>query len=265
MIQLQTIRSKKSVKTRQERASVTASVTVEAAMAFPLFLFAVLCLIYLLEVQAIGYSIRHGASHAGKVAAEDVVLLPFANPIKMQADIVNFIGAERINRSIISGGTGGISCFGSYVEGDNDEIVLVVRYEVKLPVPTFGSPTVKREEELRVKAWTGYVKSTLESEDDQIVYVTTTGQVYHVSYHCTHLQLSIEFVTAEEAKALRNEGGGIYHPCEKCVFGGMMAGVYITNSGGRYHNSLSCSGLKRTIRAVPLSQVKGLGGCQRCS
>jgi len=100
MIQLQTIRSHKSAKTHQERASVTASVTVEAAMAFPLFLFAVVCLIYLLEIQAIGLSIRHGASHAGKVAAEEVVLLPFANPIKMQADVVNFIGAERINRSM---------------------------------------------------------------------------------------------------------------------------------------------------------------------
>ena len=95
------------------------------------------------------------------------------------------------------------------------------------------------------------------------VYVTETGLVYHRDYHCTHLELSIHMVLQSEIESLRNEGGGKYHPCQHCMKGA-GGGVYITDTGDRYHSSLSCSGLKRTIYAVPLSEVAGKGACSRC-
>ena len=80
----------------RERASasdsktrIKGSVTVESALTIPLFLFAVMCLVYLLEIQAIRFSIGTAAHGAAKIAAEDAAIHPFFNPVKFQADLVN--------------------------------------------------------------------------------------------------------------------------------------------------------------------------------
>lgn len=252
----------------QERASIPGSkgsITVEASLSIPIFLFAVLCLIYLLEVQGIQMSIHSAAQSAAKNAAEDIAAIPVLNIFKMKSDMVSAVGADRLEQSIIDGGSSGLSCLTSWYQPDTGEIHVNISYRVRLPFPGFMNLGVRQKDEFIVKAWTGYEKSGMDDDDGSIVYITDGGSVYHTNYQCTYLQLSIRFVPSSGLPGLRNLNGGKYHACEKCAHGNAMAGVYITNSGGKYHNSLNCSGLKRSIRAVKKTEAAGMGACSRCS
>lgn len=240
------------------------SVTVEAAVTIPLFLFAVLCLVALLEIHAIRLSVAFAVQGAAKIAAEDMAAVPVFHSIKFKSDIVSLIGAERLERSMIEGGSSGIHCWKSWYEPDRGVIHVETDYKIRLPFPEYTSLTMKCEESFLIKVWNGYEGNGMERDDDQIVYVTETGSVYHTDYQCSYLQLSIHFVSCSGIDELRNEDGGKYHACGQCTQGGSMAGVYITDYGTKYHNSLNCSGLKRTIYSVKKGECHGMGACSKC-
>lgn len=253
--------------THSERASaftpVRGSITVEASVEVPLFFLGVVCLICLLEMMAVQTAVRSGLQYAAKMVAQEAYARPVLMPSRIENDIVEAIGAERLERSIVEGGSSGIDCSGSSMSGQTGIAQLQAVYKIRIPLPIFAIPTVTCTESMRVKAWTGYEKEGLGAPDSQTVYITDTGVVYHKDYHCTYLDLSIRTVQAGDAASLRNQSGGRYHACERCG-GSEGKGVYITDYGDRYHSSLSCSGLKRTIYAVPLSEAAGKGACSKC-
>lgn len=147
-----------------------------------------------------------------------------------------------------------------------DEMIELVRpARVKAPVPVLAYPGTTIVSCCYMRAWTGYdVEHKTESGEEEIyVYITDGGSVYHRSRSCSHLTLSIELVSKTEAEELRNQSGAKYYPCERC---GSSAGgmVYVTREGNRYHSTISCSGLKRTVRCISLSEAGGRPACSRC-
>ena len=239
------------------------SVTVEAAIAVPVFFLAVITLLYLMEMMAVHTAVRSGLQYAGKKAAQETCVTQMLMPSRIENDVVHAIGEDRIGRSIISGGSQGIDCSGSRMSVLTGIGKLKAEYQVKIPVPMFGIAPVHCCETMKIKAWSGYEKEALADMDNDIVYVTENGLVYHKDYHCSHLDLSIRMTHINGIAGLRNESGGKYYPCEHCVKEN-TGNIYITNSGDRYHSSLSCSGLKRTIYAIPVSEAAGKGACSRC-
>lgn len=248
----------------EKKRKMKGSVTIEAALTIPMFLFSVLCLIYLLEIQAIRLTVTSAVQGAVKIAAEDMATIPVFNEVKLKGDIVDFIGSERLERSIVEGGSSGIHCWRSWYNADDGVIHAEVDYKIRLPFPKYTDAGMKCSESFLIKVWNGYGKRKSDSEADQIVYVTETGRVYHMDYQCSYLQLSIRFVPYSGISDLRNEDGGKYYACGQCVQGGAIAGVYITEYGNRYHSSLHCSGLKRTIYSVKKEECHGMSACSKC-
>ena len=130
-------------------------------------------------------------------------------------------------------------------------------------------PKVWLHNTVKVHAWTGKDPSDWENMDEEdteeMVYLTETGSVYHVNPECTYLDLSIEQTSGTNMSWMTNQYGEHYHACEKCSRNQSPAGtVFVTGSGTSYHNLETCSGLKRTVRLVPESQLSGMHVCSRC-
>ena len=150
--------------------------------------------------------------------------------------------------------------------GQNPYITLYDYETAKLPFAVVGFGSRGTVQKVTVRSWVGYTGESFQAGGkEELVYRTPEGEVYHRSRDCTYLRLTIRSVTSAELSGLRNESGGKYTPCEYCVKkqqADML--VYITDYGNSYHNKNTCQGLKRTIMAVPLSQVGGLRSCSRC-
>ncbi|MDO4522692.1 MAG: pilus assembly protein [Eubacteriales bacterium] len=153
----------------------------------------------------------------------------------------------------------------------HDEIIdLAGTYQMRHALSALPSLRIKSVLRARVRAWTGRIGSGgngsdegEQQEKEEMVYMAKTGTVYHKDPDCTHIRLSIQKMDRAKVNAARNISGGKYHACERCKTSGAST-VYVTVYGDKYHGSIGCSGLKRTVSRVPLSEAKGLRPCSKC-
>ena len=240
------------------------SITVEAAFVVCFFFLAAICLVNIMEVMSIQTSIKNALHAVGKEYAEESYLRPGIQTAEIERKIIQHIGEERLNRSLIANGSAGLDASESKRYWGTTIAEFKVKYQIKIPVALFRISMPWQEEMVRVKGWTGYEFHLPEWEGEKIVYVTDYGVVYHSDRKCTYLDLSVRTVDRTEIENLRSEGGSKYKACGLCSLWTVQSQVYITDYGERYHSSLDCSGLRRSVYAVPLSDVYGLGGCSKC-
>lgn len=253
---------------KKERTSVftsSGSITLEAALVVPIFFFAMLSMVCLLEMMSIQTTMRNALHSAGKEIAQQAYNFPVISTYGIEQHVIKNVGIEKLDSNIIANGTEGIDCSKSKSDWSTGVIDLSVCYKLNIPILMFRIPIISCEETLRVKGWTGYAQGAEGMEKDAVVYITDYGLVYHKDMSCTYLELSIQAVKTSEIENLRSESGAKYYPCESCGIDTISANrVYITDYGTRYHTSLECSKIKRNIYAVPLDKAYGLGGCSKC-
>ena len=257
-----------------------ASMTVEACFVLPFFLFAFLNIISVVELYRLqgnmsaamhdtakqmavyGYEYRQmGGGSAGAAESLGLTYLYAAGKVRTK------IGTAYLNSSPIAGGASSISWLRSSVMQEDDWIDLVAEYRIEPPAAVVGYRQRILYSRIRTRAWTGYDNAAGSAggaaAEEEIVYMTPDGSVYHRSRGCSYLKLSIVAVDQDYLDAQRSQDGSRYYPCGEC---GASCGnvVYITSYGNRYHATLGCSGLKRTVRAVPISETGGRGACSKC-
>jgi len=255
--------------------------TLEAAFALPFFLFAVLNILFAVNIIGAqsrinaalhqvgnqmafsGYAYEHTV---GNVLPDGLAGVALSEGYA-RSRVVEYVGRPYLEKSCVKGGAGGLSFAGSLVMGEGDVIDLKVSYRVKPFVELLGFDGFLMSQRYYGKAWTGYDGAGQVSDfsqEDPMVYITETGTVYHLNRGCTYLNPKVEAVPAEAVAGRRNASGARYAPCGICGAEEAANEVYITNYGSSYHRQLNCPGLKRTIYTVPLSEVGGRGRCSKC-
>ena len=214
--------------------SLGASMTVEAALVLPLFLFFIFNVLFLFDVVRLQSSVTGALQQAGDRICEYAWY------------------------NILSG---------------NDIVEINADYRTRPFIPVLNGPDFSIRSTYYAHAWTGYEigSGTGNQEDgepadapDDPVIVAENGVVYHRDPNCVYLKPHVHQVNGSDLGRLRANDGSIYHPCEYC-HPSPDGTVYITPDGNRYHSSPDCSRISRTTHQETAEEAaKHLRPCPKC-
>ena len=263
-------------KCRRVSRGAAGSMTVEAAFVVPFFILCMINLLFGIQVVetssritaalhetgnnicSYGYAVQHRVGEGVPAGVASVVYAA--------GSVSDQLGDTVEHRGGILGGRSGLNYLGSSVLTDHGIVKLSVTYALNFPV-SMGIRPFLLGTSYYGHAWVGYDGVSAVSpatEEDPVVYITPSGTVYHMDINCRYLNPSTRSVSASSVSDLRSKDGSRYYPCEICGGGIGVGSVYVTDYGNRYHSDLYCSGIKRNIQAVHLSEVGGRGPCSLC-
>lgn len=141
----------------------------------------------------------------------------------------------------------------------NEMVDMVVEYKINIPYINNQFDIAQRG---MVRCWTGQDIS----QEQNIVYITKHGKVYHKSRDCSYLAVKISKAAYSQIDELRNCYGEKYYKCQICAEDNLQSNVsiFVTEDGNRYHTDLKCSGIKRNVISVDITQVGNRTLCSKC-
>lgn len=208
---------------------VKASYTLEAAVIIPMVagFFAVLLLFFrILQIEtqvqeALVYTSRKVATEASMVESP-TALLASAEAV-FQKELRQYLLPDKY----VKRGYLGVSLLGSSF--DRSYVELNADYTIRLPIGFFNEKGVRVSQTSKSRMWTGDADSNCGQNEDY-VYVTEHGTVYHRNRECNYLDLTIRAVNYADVGAKRNKNEHKYYACSSCVAEKMwLSNVYITD------------------------------------
>lgn len=238
-----------------------ASMTAEAALVLPVFLFAAFSIIYINKLVLYEEEVQWALDRVAREASAEYAATD-QEVVLNNAYLMGKMNLYLEEKGLL------ISMLRSRFDAETDELNLTADYEVSIPFPV-GGRKFHFTEQVRTRAFTGVLTRLSDDaeEDDITVYITRTGRVYHKSLDCTYLKLHISQVKYGDLEYLRSEGGGKYYPCEGCCRARVFHNgddVFVCSYGDRFHIRRSCKNIKRSIQEVKLSEAGGRLPCSKC-
>ena len=217
------------------RKNYKASMTVEAAIVLPLFVYASMALLLPMEML----DEQRRMQMKLEMSCENLSMYAYA-----ESDLLN----------------------------EEGEIVLdAVCYE---KMPFFGGllDGISLEAAAKRRGWIGYpgkltAENTADAEDMRVemVYVGKEMGRYHRDRNCHYISNAYQAVSLRDAKEMKDADGRRFSACASCGNEIAESGtVYITTGGRHYHGNMECRSMISYVRKVPLEEVEHLGACSYC-
>lgn len=241
-----------------------AILSVEAAICIPIFFIASMLLISVMSIVYINERVEAILAEEAKELSVTCYDKEIIGVHAVIANIEDALGKEIISHPLIKNSPSGFDF--SETDLTNPEVLKIsVAYTITFPFSVIPVADITFNKSIITHTWVGYINgiNSISGLSDY-VYVTKNGSVYHKSRECSHIRLSIKAISSEEIKDIRNSGGAKYKKCEYCHPKETDAKLYISEDGDRYHNTLSCAGLKRTVYRIKLSEAMSKRPCMRC-
>lgn len=274
---------------RRKGQRAAASLTLEAALALCLFIFAVVCMILPMKIMNTDRKIQAALEAVG----EDYSRYAYLKDMLEKGKAADIPGAGEFAKSFCSHLAAGaaegyaqlmvmqhldtdavkhVRMLRSSILEDGENFDLIFDYEIQMPFPVLGIGRIERTARCRRRAWIGKPGKDYgygggeDNLEDEIVYVGKNSTRYHRNRSCHYLSNNMVPVAFDQVSDMRNDSGGKYYGCQVCGMNVETGStVYIMPSGTSYHTTKNCTAINAYVRAIRLSEVVHLGGCSYCS
>jgi len=267
MVKIDYVKKVSNMDIHERKSKLSGSATVEATFVIPMYLYAVLTLVYILQFINVRCDMDEAAYKALKYQTGFAPLSGAVSAAAVYGNIINTLGHNYAKNHHIVGGNAGIIVTTDMAD-DSSIINVNITYCIRNPFDIFGVGILKENRKFTAEAWLGEEKSQAWKDGlqtgNEMVYITENSDVFHKTRQCSSLSVTIMEINAEAVGSARNENGGKYYECSSCKKFGFGSIIYITPYGHEYHSRKNCYALKRTILQVPIDSVRDKRPCRIC-
>lgn len=216
-------------------------------------------------------------SQKGSMTVETALVLPlfllFCLTVLSFVDVMKMtIEQQMRHQELLRTGAVYATLLETTTEGrEGDYIKLDYVYAMSLPVGGLGYKKVLVRQRSMVHIFNGYDDTYGDrvGQQQEYVYVTKEGSVYHKKRSCRYLHVNVRQVSGKRIKHERNTEQKKYWKCQICARGYTAAEIgkmelYVTDYGVRYHVRAGCSELTRTVQVIKIEEAGGRRVCRLC-
>ena len=247
--------------------SINASLTLEAALVLPVFLAALVAVVFFLQAIQVQSRLQQSLYNQVKKVSGYAYYMNIADMSDQEYvkyAVINEIGRDYLENSVITGGSSGIH-INFLVDAKKGILDAELDYSMDIPFNLLGFPSIRFSSRLRCHTWIGNTSGD-EVQSSDVVYVTANGEVYHLYSDCSYLVSSIKNCKGTEIADKRNSSGEKYRPCQLCCKDNEEpVTAFYTDYGNRYHSQSLCSNLHSNIFSVDKNKAQeNYRLCSKC-